>query len=54
MFPTHPSAWCKVTQGWVDVETLNDGDYTIEDVKTSNTVYKVPVGEQRESQIVLM
>jgi immune inhibitor A len=43
-FPPHPSAWCKVDQGWVKVETLTDGDVTIEDVKTSNTVYKLPLG----------
>jgi len=40
--PAHPSAWCKVGQGWVSVlnRTAN-GDLTIEDVKKTRTVLRL-------------
>lgn len=40
--PAHPSAWCKVTQGWVSVENQKtNGPLDIEDVKDSQTVYRL-------------
>ncbi len=51
--PTHPSAWCKANQGWVKVQTLTDGVVTLEDVKTSKTVYKVPLTGNRECPIAV-
>jgi immune inhibitor A len=40
--PVHPSAWCKSTQGWVDVVApTSNADVTIEDVKTSRTAYRL-------------
>jgi len=40
--PAHPSAWCKANQGWVStvVQTAN-ADVTIQDVKTSNKIYRL-------------
>lgn len=40
--PVHPSAWCKITQGWATpvVQTTN-ATVTIPDVKTSGTVYRL-------------
>jgi len=40
--PAHPSAWCKVNQGWVSVinQTANQTE-TIHDVKTNRTVYRL-------------
>ncbi len=40
--PVHPSAWCKLTQGWVDVvnQTVNAA-VTINEVKTGRTVYRL-------------
>jgi len=40
--PAHPSAWCKANQGWVStvVQTAN-ADVTVQDVKTSNKVYRL-------------
>jgi immune inhibitor A len=40
--PVHPSAWCKATQGWIDVATQTaNTDVTIADVKTSRTAYRL-------------
>lgn len=40
--PTHPSAWCKSTQGWINVITQTaNGDVTITDVKTSRNAYRL-------------
>ena len=40
--PVHPSAWCKSTQGWVDVVSqTRNGEVTINDVKTSGTAYRL-------------
>lgn len=40
--PAHPSAWCKVNQGWVTVNNLSTTSTpTIPDVKTSRNVYRV-------------
>jgi len=40
--PSHPSAWCKANQGWATVvnQTTN-ATLTIDDVKTSQTVYRL-------------
>jgi immune inhibitor A len=40
--PTHPSAWCKAVQGWINVvvQTTNAA-VTINDVKSSRTVYRL-------------
>jgi immune inhibitor A len=40
--PAHPSAWCKVNQGWVSVvnQTTNQ-TVSIADVKTGQTVYRL-------------
>jgi immune inhibitor A len=40
--PAHPSAWCKVGQGWVTVENrTTNGSVTIRDVKSSRKVYRL-------------
>src|SRR5215213_4937581 len=40
--PVHPSAWCKSTQGWIDVASpTTNGEVTISDVKTSRTAYRL-------------
>lgn len=41
--PAHPSAWCKCSQGWVDIitPTSNLLNVEIQDVKKSNKVYKL-------------
>jgi immune inhibitor A len=40
--PVHPSAWCKSTQGWIDVVTqTSNADVTIADVKTGRTAYRL-------------
>jgi immune inhibitor A len=40
--PVHPSAWCKANQGWVEVATPHpDAQLTIDDVKSSRTVYQL-------------
>jgi immune inhibitor A len=40
--PTHPSAWCKATQGWINVVApVNNAMVTITDVKTSRTAYRL-------------
>ena len=40
--PAHPSAWCKVNQGWVSVvNPKTNGVVTIGDVKTTNKVYRL-------------
>jgi len=40
--PAHPSAWCKVNQGWVSVlnQTTNQ-TVSITDIKTGHTVYRL-------------
>jgi immune inhibitor A len=39
--PAHPSAWCKVQQGWADVVNITgDGRVDVEDVKASRRVYR--------------
>lgn len=40
--PAHPSAWCKVNQGWVSVanQTVN-GTVAVADVKDAHTVYRL-------------
>ena len=40
--PVHPSAWCKSTQGWIDVVAqTSNATVTIPDVKTSRTAYRL-------------
>ncbi len=40
--PVHPSAWCKSTQGWVNVITqTSNGDVTVADVKTGRSAYRL-------------
>jgi immune inhibitor A len=40
--PTHPSAWCKANQGWVQVDNrTTNGVVQIPDVKASHTVYRL-------------
>ena len=40
--PMHPSAWCKSTQGWVNVVApTTNADVTINDVKTGRTAYRL-------------
>jgi immune inhibitor A len=40
--PAHPSAWCKVNQGWASVQTHTaNGVVSIADVKTSHTVHRL-------------
>lgn len=40
--PTHPSAWCKVNQGWVSVDNRTaNGMVSIADVKSAHTVYRL-------------
>jgi immune inhibitor A len=40
--PVHPSAWCKLNQGWVSQQTVvSNGSLTLEDVKTSKMVYRL-------------
>ncbi len=40
--PSHPSAWCKATQGWVEVDVrASNGSVTFEDVHSSNRVVRL-------------
>jgi len=40
--PTHPSAWCKSNQGWINVVTQTaNADVTITDVKTGRSAYRL-------------
>jgi immune inhibitor A len=40
--PAHPSAWCKVQQGWVSVtEPLQERTYQLEDVKQGRSVFRL-------------
>jgi immune inhibitor A len=40
--PAHPSAWCKVNQGWATVTNVtSNGTINIPDVKTSRNVHRV-------------
>ncbi|HEY3199041.1 MAG TPA: protease, partial [Actinomycetes bacterium] len=40
--PVHPSAWCKLNQGWVDVVNQTvDGTVTVNEVKTGRAVYRL-------------
>lgn len=40
--PTHPSAWCKATQGWISVVAqASNATVTVIDVKTSRTAYRL-------------
>ncbi|MCX5521354.1 M6 family metalloprotease domain-containing protein [Streptomyces bobili] len=40
--PTHPSAWCKVNQGWATTKIVtNSGDESFADVKSSQIVHRL-------------
>ena len=40
--PAHPSAWCKVNQGWATVNNINaNGTLTVTDVKSSKQVTRL-------------
>lgn len=40
--PAHPSAWCKVNQGWVGTTNVTtSGTVSLPDVKTSHTVHRL-------------
>ncbi|KAF2801772.1 M6 metalloprotease [Mytilinidion resinicola] len=40
--PCHPSAWCKVNQGWVELDAIEfNGRIKLEDVKTGNKVLRL-------------
>ncbi|WP_081680861.1 M6 family metalloprotease domain-containing protein [Cellulomonas sp. URHD0024] len=40
--PAHPSAWCKVDQGWVTTTVVSaDGPLTVPEVETSHTVFRL-------------
>ncbi len=40
--PAHPSAWCKVNQGWVGTTNVTaSGTVALPDVKTSHTVHRL-------------
>jgi immune inhibitor A len=53
--PAHPSAWCKVNQGWISVISPNkNGVYTIQDVKTGRKVYKLWKDGQVGSEYFLL
>ena len=40
--PSHPSAWCKTMQGWVNVVTQRTSEkVSIDEVKVSQTVYRL-------------
>jgi immune inhibitor A len=40
--PVHPSAWCKINQGWASAQVIgSDGPLQIADVKTSRTVCRL-------------
>ena len=40
--PAHPSAWCKVNQGWASVHNVTGGSsLSIPDVKTSRSVHRL-------------
>lgn len=40
--PCHPSAWCKVAQGWVKVVNVTkEGPLTVREVKASREVYRL-------------
>ncbi|WP_137161759.1 M6 family metalloprotease domain-containing protein [Blastococcus sp. CCUG 61487] len=40
--PAHPSAWCKLQQGWVsEVDVTGSGTVSFPDVKTSRTVHRL-------------
>jgi immune inhibitor A len=40
--PAHPSAWCKVNQGWATVTNVTtDGAISLPDVKTSRNVHRL-------------
>jgi immune inhibitor A len=53
--PAHPSAWCKINQGWASVTTMStDGVLTLPDVKTSKNVARLWKDGTEQSEYFLI
>jgi len=53
--PAQPSAWCKATQGWVQVENVTaDGTVTLADVKSGGAVHRLWTGGQHGPEYFLL
>jgi immune inhibitor A len=53
--PTHPSAWCKANQGWIDVVAPSaNGPVTVEDVKTGRAAYRLWTNGQDGTEYFLV
>lgn len=53
--PAHPSAWCKLQQGWVSqVEVERAGTVTFQDVKAGRTVHRLRREGMRSSEYFLV
>jgi immune inhibitor A len=53
--PAHPSAWCKLQQGWVsEVNVDSTGSVTLQDVKSSRTVHRLWRDGMRGSEYFLV
>ena len=53
--PAHPSAWCKVQQGWVTVENVAaDTKASLADVKDSRTVHRLWTGGAQGNEYFLL
>ncbi|GAA2903074.1 hypothetical protein GCM10010472_71630 [Pseudonocardia halophobica] len=53
--PAHPSAWCKLQQGWVtDVDVTSTGTVTFTDVKSTRTVHRLWLDGQRRPEYFLV
>lgn len=53
--PSHPSAWCKVNQGWASVTNVTTGGtLSLPDVKSSRTVHRVWKGGAGGSEYFLL
>ena len=44
LHPPHFSAWCKSQLGWVTPTVINPGNFTLPQVETTPTVYKITAG----------
>jgi immune inhibitor A len=53
--PAHPSAWCKLQQGWAsEVNVTSSGPITFTDVKSSRTVHRLWRNGQRGKEYFLV
>lgn len=53
--PAHPSAWCKLQQGWAsEVNVTSSGTITFTDVKSSRTVHRLWRDGQRGQEYFLV